>query len=108
MENDLFTSTNFASINITGSAVSRTHIDHYITIDGVKYEYHDLHEAVDGIEDHVLTNRKMIEMLKRYGVIDNEGSSRWASSGSKGPNHAEFLKMIKAEFDKINDTSTAG
>lgn len=102
-ENDLFTSTAFEELKSKGFEVKTKVIKKVvasIVIGGYTFDLDDLDETLSAIvsEDIVLHNDKMIEFFKKHGIIESEGSYRWCSGATKGPNFEAFRTMINTAF----------
>lgn len=97
----LFISEAFNSLKSSELEVTtkeKTVYNHYIKIDDINFDVKDLYETLDAIDegDSYLTNPNMIKMMKKYGVIGNEGSSKWMTGATKGPYFKDFVDLIKS------------
>lgn len=69
-----------------------------ISIDGQKFDARDLLDTIQELlhnGDIVITDKNMITMLKKYGILKSEGNSRWYTAAEKGPNIMAFLAFLE-------------
>ena len=68
----------------------------FVYIDGNEFSLSYMYKILDGIEggEGCFTDKKEIELLKKIGLIKDEGNSRWCIAASKGRN-------FKAIYDKV-------
>jgi hypothetical protein len=106
MENNLFTATAFSELKAAGFDVterSRTTYHADIVIDGKRFDAVDMRDCLSEVKNSrvALTDRKMIDIFKKYGVIVSEGSSAWGSGAEAGPNFHEFRDMLEEKIDAL-------
>jgi hypothetical protein len=100
MSEDLFTSTAFKELKATGLDVvekERTTYNAVVEIDGVTFDATDIIQccaAIEQGEDIVLTDTRMIQMLKKYGIIKSAGH-RDLGGAEAGPNLHKFLTLLQ-------------
>lgn len=68
----------------------------FVYIDGNKFPMSYMYEILEGINDRegCFTNEKEIKILKKIGLIKDEGNSRCGIAATKGKN-------FKAIYDKV-------
>ncbi len=106
MDDNLFTSTEFAELKAQGFAVTERAVTTYradIVIDGKRFDAVDMRDCLCNVKnDRVqLTDKSMVAMFKKYGIIDHEGNSRWGMGAEAGPNFEEFRDMLEAKLDAL-------
>lgn len=102
---DLFERKAFEDLKAEGLDVTvtdRTVSDYWITIEGERFDAEDLYASLQEVNhsnDTILTfERKKMNILKKLGVVDHEGSSRWCMGAELGPNGEEFIKVLREEL----------
>ena len=98
---DLFTSTSYASLadrDLKLEVLERVVKDHFITIDEVRFDADDLYTTLCEVDDGGVTTdfeRAQTEVLKKYGILESEGSQRWMMSARLGPFGKNFLERLE-------------
>lgn len=74
--------------------------DYWIVMDGHRFDANDVHETlVETCEDSgsYITDRRMVEALKKLGVLQHGGSSS-GMSAAQGPNYAYFMERLRKQI----------
>lgn len=103
-ENDLFTKKEFDALKARGLDVFATKSVVYYTkigLDGMVFDAKDMLETLRSIAwgDIAITDKRMADVLKKYGVILSAGSLRGCMPATEGPNYAEFVKMLESKVE---------
>jgi len=82
----------------------------YVHILGQRFELTDLLdtlEAAEGCGNIQITNKAMIEMLKRIGVLEYEGSCRSGVGAALGPNAPELIEKLQQRLTRVEEADDA-
>lgn len=83
----------------------RTVFDHFIVIDGVRFDADDLLTTLYEVEGggvYTTFSDEKFKILKSYGILESQGSNRWMSSAELGPNGEAFTEMLAKKVDETN------
>lgn len=78
------------------------HIKYYIGLDNVDFDIEALLETLLSIDDGIAITYedKQIAILKKYGIINSEGSNRGGYPAQKGPQYASFVALLQKTYDQ--------
>jgi hypothetical protein len=74
--------------------------DYTIKIGDDVFDLDDLIETIEetmSMSDIVWTDKKMIDAMKKIGVLEHEGNSKWYVTAELGANGKSFLEFLKKE-----------
>lgn len=102
-EPDLFSFDAIKAIDaLEVTSTQRTVTDYWIMIDGRKFDaldvYNTLTETCDDHSNSYMTDRRMVEALKKLRVIEHGGSGKWAMSAARGPNYDRFIALLEKQI----------
>jgi len=80
-------------------STERTVTDYWIEIGERRFDaldvYRTLEETCCPGSGSYISNQRLVEALKKLGVIEHGGSGRWAMSAAKGPNYDLFVRHLE-------------
>ncbi len=101
-EPNLFSVAAIADFKYDVVTVEKLTYDHFITIEGKKYNLEDLVDDINSIGNDIYwsDSEPVGDLFMKLGILSYKGNGRWCARATPGPNLEKFHDIFTKELEK--------